>query len=198
MNSPKIWLEMTIAGFVFLLAAFFFALAFFHITDLSFIQQFSSATPYLSVAIVFLSYIVGLSIHIVSQTLLSSDKDTSKTRADAMFNDKIPERAIRLVETSYSTFVLFRLLSVGTYFLGMALLAWSCHAEFMRYVVIVAIFCFALSAISLCVYAIIKKHQSQLKQQFNDSFNDSTNKQPPQAAAHNKRQTGARTLDRRG
>ncbi|MGA2798360.1 MAG: hypothetical protein ABSE63_12325 [Thermoguttaceae bacterium] len=212
MESPKIWLEMTVAGFVYLAAAFFFVLTSIHVKDLTVFSQLSGSAPYVSVAIILLSYVTGISIHIMSQRLYSKYKPDTVSRAATIFSNTVPKSIMRLVETSYSTFILFRHLWIGTYFLGLALMCWSCQSTFVlfqqfwvgtyylslifvscscqvpltKYSIAGAFCCFALSAFFLSTYISLRKPQSELEDKLSELLRDSTDKNHPQAAAPNR------------
>ncbi len=164
MGSFKIWIEMAIAGFVYVLAGFFLCLTFLKIPDLSFLLPLSGFAPYLSLAILLFSYVVGLTIQIISQRLFKSREEIENdivAQASAMRNSSVPYRAILFFKTEYNAFVLFRLLSLGTCLLGFSMYFWKSCAGYTIYRLAAGIGCFVLAGIFLWAY--IAKYPAQLK-----------------------------------
>jgi hypothetical protein len=191
MESPKIWMEMAIGGFVYLAAGFFFVLTLIHESSLVFLSEFQASAAVISIAVVLLSYVIGLAIHTISQRMFSKYNPNALSRSTVIFSNRVPYEALRLVETSYSTFALFRLLWPGTYYLGIAVLSWGCQSQFTRYRTASAICCFLLSSLFLWTYLSMRKPQAELEDRLGMLLRSRAVRQHPQAAALNKRQAGA-------
>lgn len=71
MTSPALWAEITIAGFFYLLAAFFLTLKVIGVRDLSFLPSLKDYVAAISVGIVVVSYLLGLLAHRLIPIVLS-------------------------------------------------------------------------------------------------------------------------------
>jgi hypothetical protein len=150
MEAPKIWLEIAIAGFVYVAAAFFSLLSWLHINDLCFLWNAREFAPYLSIGIILFSYVIGLSVHNVLHQAYSKVRGTKTWRTisksfdkdqapnepesdkgeDLFLREDISPRVLELIKSSYNTFVLFRLLALGTPLLCLSLIYWMSNTKF--------------------------------------------------------------------
>jgi hypothetical protein len=69
LTATALWLEITIAGFMYLVAICFFALAGFRFTDFQKVLGLKEILPYLSVGVVASSYVIGMISHRITQAL---------------------------------------------------------------------------------------------------------------------------------
>jgi hypothetical protein len=110
----------TIYGFVYLSATFFLILYFAKISDLSFLQQFKSFAPFISIVVLFLSYVVGQIAYIVSEGLFGT-YDAQKEIAIRM---QTPEKLQAILSSAYATLVTIRHLIAGSALLGVSIFVW--------------------------------------------------------------------------
>lgn len=194
MDTPKIWLEIAIAGFVYVAAAFFALLSWLHINDLSFLWNPREFAPYLSIGIILLSYVIGLSVHIALHQAYSKlrktriwlaiwkflRKDQAPDKAeddgdeDLILRDDISPRVLEHVKTSYNTFVLFRLLALGTPLLCVSLICWMSNTEFKDHRLPAAATLFLVTTLFAVTYVSLRPSQRALKRYVSKPINSST------------------------
>lgn len=181
METPKIWLEIAIAGFVYVAAAFFALLSWLNIYDLSSLSNSREFAPYLSVAIILLSYLIGLSVHIAMYhgyyklrkariwlkifKWLHKDQEPehSEDDEDLAFRDDISPRVLEHMKATYNTFILFRLLAVGTPLLCVSLVFWMSNTEYTHQRLPTAATLILLTALFAFSYLSLRPSQSKLK-----------------------------------
>ena len=63
------WLQVTIPGFVYTTAVFFFLLTVYNKSNLDF-NDFKEYLLYIAILIVFISYVVGFAVHLTTEQIL--------------------------------------------------------------------------------------------------------------------------------
>jgi hypothetical protein len=190
MNSRKLWVEITVAGFPFLATAYFIFLFIFGIYDLEHVKPALENLPYTAVLVTVLSYVFGLAAHVVSQRayeIVTPDKyDAEK---DIEFGAWSSDYTQRHASYMYSTLVLFRLLTFGTFFLGITLTLWIRCTEWKEQCCAVALTCLLL----MLLFGIAWRSHRPPYKKFRDAANKSvekaraTNELSQKAAAAKKR-----------
>lgn len=169
----RFWIEVTLAGFLYLVAVFFFFQTWFGIHNLDILLK--EVSPYAAVAIP-ISYVFGLLLHslvpMLSRNLLPEEMQQwlrsdihTKTKEDpidttarlAQFGTQ--ELLVQL-KGVYSTLVLFRLFAPGTFALGFSLASWYMDTQDKQYAPTILVVSAALSFAFLCVY---KKQYAEYK-----------------------------------
>jgi len=147
MNSRRLWLEITVAGFPYLAAAYFFFLSIFGIHDLRCIKPAPEYLPYIAVLVTVLSYVFGLAAHVISQKAYTIvTKREYDAKKDVEFGAKT-DYVQRHMSFMYSTLVLFRLLFFGTLFLVPTLTLWIRSTECKEEWLTVALSCLLLTVL---------------------------------------------------
>jgi hypothetical protein len=118
------WIHVTISGFVYVSFFFFLTLLFAKKYDLNY-KNIKDYLPYIAIMVVFLSYAVGFSIHLMSQEVyyyfsprlkILSDPINTKMRLQGNIYDSY--------NNSYSNLVMLRHLTIATFLLGIVLPFW--------------------------------------------------------------------------
>ncbi len=126
----KIWIEITIPGFLYLLVGFFLFLLCFNINDLKFLKNTKDYLPYISILIIVLSSITGSLVYKVSEYLVYLlNKTKYNPKEEIKFVCKVPELLQTRFNDLYTVFVFYRLLIPGTFFLGVVLTIWLTCSE---------------------------------------------------------------------
>lgn len=122
----KIWIELTIPGFLYLLTGFFIFLIYYNINDLKFLQNAKDYLPYISIIIIVLSSVVGHTAYKVLEHLIYLLRPKFKFNVTYDFNlsIKVPEKLKNRMAEYYVVLVFFRHLIVGTFSFGCALVIW--------------------------------------------------------------------------
>jgi hypothetical protein len=69
MTAPTLWIEITIAGFVYLVALCFFFLAIFKVSGFQILQPAKDFLPYISAGAIAASYVTGIVAHRIVQMI---------------------------------------------------------------------------------------------------------------------------------
>lgn len=172
------WIEMTIAGFVYVTAGFILIVSCIPINNLSFLSHVSAYAPYASVALVFLSNVIGYSAHQILEILYSLFKwirdkvHKSMNRqdiqndhdkgSDLILHTDVPDRVIEHVKSTYSTFVLFRHLSIGFILLLLSLWHWNVEVHLTMLRSVSMIICALLAFLCIVTYCCVRPILIQL------------------------------------
>jgi hypothetical protein len=153
MNHLRLWFEITVAGFPFLAAAYFLFLCIFGIYDLRCINPPPEYLPYIGVLVTVLSYVFGLSAHLILQRAYSIvTKREYDAKKDWNFMKNAADLAYRHHAFMYSTLILFRLLAIGTISLGITLTVWIRSTECSEKWSAVALSCLLLTLLFVIAY----------------------------------------------
>ena len=136
----SIWLEITIAGFVYVLAIFFAIVGICDVHDLATLRPPNELLPYISAALVALSYVLGLIFHRLTQLVaprtfpllnrLIGRKDNVYTKSpdSSLETAEILQggstRVHREVDFQFALVALFRSLVFSVPRLGVPAVAW--------------------------------------------------------------------------
>jgi len=135
MTAPTLWLEITFAGFVYLIGIAFLVLAGYQIGDPRVLQPPERYLPYLSAGVVAASYVTGIVTHrLISAARKAIDrlvKPAETTKRDALWwADAIhiwqfgSQRVHREIDFHYALFALLRSLLFSIPFTGLSVLVW--------------------------------------------------------------------------
>jgi hypothetical protein len=129
MDTQKLWLEITIAGFLYVASAFFVILRILGVNDLTFVGTF---LPYLTIAIVVLSYCCGFAINIISHYLIALrwPEFAYNAEDEIELSPGVSDATKRRVTSSYFTLLLFRHLTFGSVLLEDCLTCWLIGTHF--------------------------------------------------------------------
>lgn len=129
MDTQKLWLEITIAGFLYVASAFFVILRILGVNSLTFLVTF---LPYLTIAIVVLSYCCGYAINIISHYLIALrwPKYAYNAKDEIELLSSVDDATKRRVTSSYFTLLLFRHLTIGSVLLQDCLTIWLIGTHF--------------------------------------------------------------------
>jgi hypothetical protein len=145
------WIQVTIAGFVYIASAFFVILKLVNKKNLQFVHV-KEYLPYLAILVVFLSYAVGYSAHLVSKTCIIDEfyseykltQDKSRKLTELKENR---EELYQSLNDNYSNLVMFRHLFVATILLGISLFIWFYKHEKRKLKWIALITCIVFAAV---------------------------------------------------
>jgi hypothetical protein len=120
------WLEITISGAVYSTALILILLSFAGKNDLKFISKISSFSLSISILLVFVSYVIGLSAHLITQQIISWLCSSSKYDPKELLAIKnFSKDAYDSLTYTYSNLVMFRHLTFSTFILSLSFLFWS-------------------------------------------------------------------------
>ena len=132
----KIWIELTIPGFLYLLVGFFLVLFSMNKKDFDFLpdQDMKDYLPYISIIIIVLSSIIGYTAYKVSERIVYCFR---KKKYDAIneikFMLNVPEHLQTRRNDLYIVLVFYRLLIPGTFLLGCVSGIWLLCSEKLQY-----------------------------------------------------------------
>lgn len=146
MLPPTLWVEIIIAGFVYLLAGFFLVLTKAEVPDLKFLADWKDLTALISILIIFVSYILGLLAHRLLQLALLlivapllkllgiKFNVIGDTRKDFFSMNFVLQQygsqfLHREIDLQYGAFALFSSLIVSLPLLGWSLSRWLINAH---------------------------------------------------------------------
>ena len=162
MTSPKFWTEASIAGFLYLLSIFFLTLKFLGIENICMEDWWSEYLPYLAVAVVAISYLLGLTAHVLIPILLRRPArflkiitqriEQDRSRNDARLLQFGTESLQKQVKSQYSTWILFRLLTVGFPLAGLSCAIWMSGTPRSPFAWSIAIVSFIFGGLFLWAY----------------------------------------------
>lgn len=185
--TATLWVEITIAGFVYLLAGIFLTLNAAHVYDL---QQLPTGwkdyLSVLSVLGVFVSYVLGILMHRLIQILILRPLNTLLQKLKLNFNvigDVKPDYYLnnfvlyqygsqylhRELDIQFSTFALFTSLIISLPILGISLFLWLSQTSAQSWATPVLMICIVFSGCFFLANIRQRKHFSELRDQ---AFNE--------------------------
>ena len=169
MVSITPWLEVTISGFIYVAAAFFLFLRITGSYDLTLPQSLHDYIPYLVILILFLSYVVGLSTHMVVAKVISYLHTEYKFDASNQIKIQtlVPDQLRATFGLAYGSLAMYRHLFIATFLLSLTLFAWLYKSPFVKFKWPLTIFCLLLAILFLGAWRI----QSGLYGELRDSIN---------------------------
>jgi hypothetical protein len=181
--TATLWVEITIAGFVYLLAGIFLTLNAAQVYDLqqlpAGLKEYLSA---LSVLSVFVSYVLGILMHRLIQILILRPINTLLQKLKLNFNvigDVKPDYYLknfvlyqygsqslhRELDIQFSTFALFTSLIISLPILGISLYAWLVHTPAQNWALPALATCLVFSGGFLLANIRQRRHFSELRDQ---------------------------------
>ena len=76
MNTFSLWIEISISGFFYVIALFFFLLTILGVENLNFIPNFKDYLAFVGVGIAIISYIFGILAHRLKEEVNNSKADS--------------------------------------------------------------------------------------------------------------------------
>jgi hypothetical protein len=170
MNNPmfavRVWLEVTLAGLLYIASAFFLLQSLFGVHDLEVVS--ADVLPYFAVLLVGASYVVGLTLHSFIPSCFRAllpeevipwlrngvppDPRKDMTREDVQIALRATQELLGQMKGIYSGVVLFRLFTPGIFFLGFALASWCMDTPYQRYAPMILLISGSLSVLFLHLY----------------------------------------------
>jgi hypothetical protein len=168
----KIWIELTIPGFLYLLTGFFLFLLCFNINDLKFLQNTRDYLPYISIIIIVLSSIVGHTAYKVLQHLIYFVRPKFKYNAtnNVKLIRKVPEIFQTPLSESYIVFVFFRHLIIGTFSVGCVLVIWLGCSNNTQYQYPIILICVIFIFLFILSYIFQRKTHKAFKEAIEKEF----------------------------
>lgn len=180
MLPPTLWVEIVIAGFIYLLAGIFFILNGAHIYDFQFMASLKDYVGLASVAIVFISYALGMLMHRLIQmfilrplnTLLQKMKINFNLIGDVKSNYYLinfvlyqygSEYLHREIDIQFGTFALFSSLIVSLPILGLSLFLWLSNTMAKSWASTALIICIVFSVLFFIANIRQRKHFNGLR-----------------------------------
>jgi hypothetical protein len=147
MTSGNLWLEITIAGFPYLLSFFFLVLSATGVKDLKAVTPDKDYLPYISVGVVAASYVIGVLTHRLTQIVvpplmgflerrlrlsnLANPQDPETlARNMARVWQRGSERLNKEIDFQFSLVALLRSLVLSLPILGLCISAWLSQARY--------------------------------------------------------------------
>jgi len=163
METQKVWLEITIAGFVYLAAAFFAILYIAGIHDLSFLVAVEHLLPYISLIVIASSYACGYSIDVLSHPFIAWVTRAPQTNVDDEVRQlrSEAELLLRRKKAAYATLLLFRHLTASSIFLSLSIGCWFSGANISLCWVLVVI---SFSILFALAYLVQRRYYLNLEQ----------------------------------
>lgn len=144
MLPPTLWVEIIIAGFVYLLAGFFLILTKMDLSSLKDLAELKDFAALISIFVIFASYVLGLLAHRLLQLVLLTIIDPllkwlgikfnviGDTRKDFFSMNFVLQQygsqyLHREIDLQYSAFALFSSLIISLPLLGWSLSQWLIH-----------------------------------------------------------------------
>jgi hypothetical protein len=141
-----VWIEITIAGFVYVIAIIFCLAAAYDVTDIHQLLGLKELFPYCSAALVAASYVTGIICHRISQILApyilprlvrflrpTADRKGEIPTKTALEMAEIwqngSSRIQREIDFQYALVALLRSLLISVPFLGVSVFAWMLRAR---------------------------------------------------------------------
>jgi hypothetical protein len=165
MVSITPWLEITIAGAVYVAAACILFLSFADKRNFTLTDNTRPLIPYIAVMMLFFSYVVGLSIHYLTVYVLVSchpEFGFDAARQLGPYDKDMLERLAKL-GSAYGTMVMFRLLFPGFFFLAISVLVWYWTHSNRRLRWSAVSICLAFSLFFLCTWLVHKDIYIQVR-----------------------------------
>lgn len=113
------WLEATIIGFAYLVLIIISLLIVSGKHNVKIFLSFKDFIPYFAVVVLFSSYVIGLSAHLVAQEIIACYFQGSTTPIAQISNLKqnLPEKDLIVLQNIFAILIMYRHLSVSTFFL---------------------------------------------------------------------------------
>ncbi len=165
MNFGTPWIEVTIAGFVYISAIFFFILYLLKIRRLTFLKCLQPYAPYIAFVVLFSSYVCGFVAHTASSklyALFSHDFKYCSPERIILNNERVPNYLLNSLALMYNNLVLFRHFSIATLLLGVALFLWLDPKQFRRQRIVVSLTCIIIPVIFVITYFVCRPDLLQL------------------------------------
>jgi len=172
LKEIKIWVELTIPGFLYILSGFFSYLLVFNINDLESPKSLKDYSPFLSIFIIILSSIVGYSAYKLLERLvyLVRPKYNYNAKAEIKYMQKVPLELRTRYNDFYLILVFFRHLIIGTFLTGSTLILWlrcSNNLQYQNNVILIFIIFITLFIIT---YNFQKKTFKDFKEELEKEF----------------------------
>lgn len=159
------WLQVTIPGFVYTTAVFFFLLTVYNKSNLDF-NDFKEYLLYIAILIVFISYVVGFAVHLTTEQILFYIQPNFSTPPGILTTLKGNNPKIyQSINDNYSNLVMFRHLVLSTSLLGIFLSRWlrnnkSIKVGWVRFFSILLVIIFSIS------YYVIRQNLINIKNNY--------------------------------
>ena len=162
------WIQVTISGFVYVSAVFFLLLSLAHKYDLSF-KDTRYYLPYIGILLIFLSYVIGYSAHLVFEKILFCLNPEYKLTLSKLLSirENMSDILYKSYNDSYSNLVMFRHLVIATVFLGFSLYNWFRKSRMQKFKYYALITCFLFTMIFLIAYLMKRDDIISVKNAFN-------------------------------
>jgi hypothetical protein len=170
MNFWSPWIEVTIAGFVYVSAIFLIILCFLNIHKLTFLKCLQPYTPYIAFVVLFSSYVCGFVAHMLSSKLFALwSLDCKYFRPEKIIdiNKRVPDYLRNSIALSYNNLILLRHLSFATLCLSVALFYWLDPKQFPKQRIVLPIACIIFAVIFASTYFAYKPEFVQLTEMMN-------------------------------
>jgi hypothetical protein len=162
MSLPTPWLEITVFGFVYIVAFSLFLLSFMYkheyLKIAQYLKNMREYLPYIGAIILFSSYLVGYSAHLVIDPTISKfySKNDSyiKALAEIKFcNSPLSDQLQSTYRSVYTEFIMFRHLTSATFCLSLSLWFFYCktNVKKLKWLIIAS---FILSLVFLWDYCV--------------------------------------------
>ena len=164
MDFSRLWVEVTIAGYLFVAAIFFLLLAILGQSDVAFLNQMSALVPALGITIA--AYVLGVSAHLLLRWFIQTfwSKEKYDAERDVSFFTNASESFKQRAKFAEGVHVMFRLLTLGTICLWLSVSIWLCATDQKQLIAIVSLI-FAFFAIGFAlVYFSHRETYARLKE----------------------------------
>jgi hypothetical protein len=175
MTAATLWIEITIAGSVYLFALLFLVLRIAGISDLDFLTRENAPLAYVAVVAVGTSYVLGIVAHRLIQIggipllrlaerLFPIDDPGSDDSKDAQYHQLVPiwqhgsERLHREFDFQFALQALLRSLVFSIPFLGFSAGVWLWSTEWSKHIWWVVV---AAVVFEICVYMAYRRQREQ-------------------------------------
>jgi len=157
------WLQVTIPGFVYLTAIFFFLLALSGKYDLNF-TGIKEYIPYIAILILFFSYVIGYTIHLTFEKIIFFIYPGLNKPLAYLINihNRMSKDLYKSYDDSYSNLILFRHLFIATILLGISLFNWFRKGKLQRLKWNSFITCIIFALLFLIAYFVAQESVNKL------------------------------------
>jgi len=151
-ENLSIWIQNTVAGFLYTIAGLFFFLCLYGINDLMFLDNLKDYLAFIIIGVIAFSSIVGFSAQKILEHIIYLIKPKFKYNADEEiklinYSESLQKRHHNL----YAVLVLYRHLILGSIIIWISLLCWlnsSGNVEYWYPVSLISIFLIAIFIIT--------------------------------------------------
>ena len=166
MNTLTPWLEVTITGFIYLCSIVFIMLSIAKKRDVNTVHIFKEYLPYVSVIILFLSYVIGLSAYLIVQNVIFYFIPSVgyEPAIISSIQEAITEKQYRSFENGYATLVMLRHLVISYAFFAISFFVWLNASTFIQWRKAFLIFSIILEIIFVLAYCSQRSHFQVLKE----------------------------------